>query len=91
LEKDLSQPNSFGERRYQITKQEKDISIQAANSTNYEDFFDEFCPNSISKSQRKHKYSVSIHPAVFTEESFLLYKRFKKFIFDKVYSHFYHK
>ena len=43
----------------------------------------EFCPNPKPKEERKHTYSVSIHPAICYEENFVLFQKFDKAQFDK--------
>ena len=76
--------DSNGEIRYIETGKEKEISIEAGKSRDYTEFFKEYHPNPLPKEKRKHEYTVSIHPAVFTQEAWNLYKRFKKFTFGKV-------
>lgn len=68
---DSLEPNALGEKRYVETGEEKSISLEA--SKDYKLFFKEFVPN---KGNPKHIYTVSIHAAVFTSESFEIYWKF---------------
>ena len=77
-------PDQFGEKRYKVTGEESKLSVDAGNSRDYTEFFKEFCPNPVPKEERKHHYTVSLHPAIFTKESCEVYKLFDKDIFDKV-------
>ncbi|CAI2361070.1 unnamed protein product [Moneuplotes crassus] len=83
LAKPKYRPNKFGEKRYKPTGEEAEISIQAGESRDYTEFFKEFCPNPVPKEERKHHYTVSLHPAMFTDESFEIYKLFHEDIFDE--------
>ncbi|CAI2361235.1 unnamed protein product [Moneuplotes crassus] len=74
--------DSHGEKQHCVTGRETQIAIDAGKSRDYREFFKEFCPNPVPKEKRKHHYTASLHPAVFTEETCLLYKLFDKHIFD---------
>jgi len=76
-------PNEYGEVQYKPTGNEQKFSINASLNRNYEEFFDEFCPNKTPKEKRRHHYSVSVHPAICTDESYNLYRLFNKAVFDK--------
>ncbi|CAI2361126.1 unnamed protein product [Moneuplotes crassus] len=84
-QEDLSkyEPDIYGEKRYKVTGEESKLSVAAGNKREYTEFFKEFCPNPVPKEERKHHYTVSLHPAIFTPESFEIYKLFDKEIFDK--------
>ena len=74
---DSFEPNDLRESWYIETGDEKSFSLKSAKD--YKLFFKEFVPNVKSP---KHKYTVSIHPAVYTWESFEIYWKFKMCQFD---------
>ena len=56
--------NVHNEFKYIETGEEQKIAQTAGDSRPYTDFFDEFIPNMMEESKRKHKYTVSIHRAI---------------------------
>ena len=56
--------NEHYEIKYIESGEEQKIAIDAGEARPYTDFFDEFVPNKIDESKRKHKYTVSIHKAI---------------------------
>ena len=60
------------EKSYHETGEEQKLSILASNSRPHSDFFKQFIPSEYSK----HRYSVCIHPAIYTKESFELFQKF---------------
>lgn len=82
-EEDKSEINEYQEFRYIETGEESKISIKAAQSKPYTDFFEEFIPNNVSEEKRVHKYTVSLHRAICTEENLLMFKKFDKVQFGK--------
>ena len=70
-----------GESPYQLTDTEQTLSQSIDRA--YTEYFDEFVPNTTPVEARKHKYSVSIHPAIWTPEVWEVSKKFEKVQFDK--------
>ena len=58
-----------------------EISLDISRARSYTEYFDEFWPNTTPESERKHRYAVSIHPAVVTQESYELYRLFYGYTF----------
>lgn len=56
--------NQYNEAKYIENGEEQKIAIKASESRPYTDYFDEFIPNESEESKRKHKYTVSLHPAI---------------------------
>lgn len=75
--------NEHNEIKYLETGREKEIAQAAGNSRPYTDFFSEFVPNTMEESKRAHKYTVSIHRAIWYEENFEVFKKFDKIRFNK--------
>jgi len=73
-EEDPMEINKFNEIKYVETGEEKKIAIDAGNSRPYTDFFDEFVPNTMEESKRAHKYTVSLHKAIWYSESLEVFK-----------------
>lgn len=44
----------------------------------YKEFFKEFVPNYVPADKWKYRYTVSLHPAIYTTECYELYKKFEK-------------
>lgn len=75
--------NEFNELKFIEYGDEKKIMIEAGKARPYSDFFNEFVPNNTEESKRKHKYTVSLHRAIWTEENLEMFKRFEKARFNK--------
>ena len=70
--------NSYSEFKYIECGEEQKLAQEAGDSRPYTDFFDEFVPNKMEESKRKHKYTVSIHRAIWYSENLLVFKKFEK-------------
>lgn len=70
--------NEYNELKYLEDGEEARIAQEAGESRPYTDFFDEFIPNTFEESKRKHKYTVSIHKAIWYSESLEVFKKFDK-------------
>ena len=70
--------NEYNELKYLESGEEVKIAQEAGEARPYTDFFDEFVPNKMEESKRKHKYTVSIHKAIWYAESLEVFKKFDK-------------
>jgi hypothetical protein len=66
--------NEHNEIKYYESGEEQKIAQDAGNSRPYTDYFEEFIPNTMEESKRKHKYTVSLHRAISTKETFEMFQ-----------------
>ena len=66
--------NEHNEVKYIETGDEQKTAIEAGNSRPYTDFFEEFVPNKVEESKRRHKYTVSLHRAIWYDENLTVFK-----------------
>jgi len=75
--------NKYYEIGYIETGEEEKIALEASNSRPYTDFFEEFVPNTKKESERAHKYTVSLHKAIWYKENLELFRKFDLIRFGK--------
>lgn len=68
------QINANNEIRYIESGEEQKIAQEAGESRPYSEFFEEFVPNMMEESKRKHKYTVSLHRAICTQETLEVFR-----------------